>query len=119
MTDHLSAVAAGMSEVAVFAAASESFSQRNINCSIAESIDRFKPVLEQAKQDGVKVRGYHLGNELSYYLDMFLASLPTQKKSQRTRLRLLASLRYYTILVVMKFHWATPLVSELLLPLKR
>jgi isopropylmalate/homocitrate/citramalate synthase len=46
-----------MSEVAVFAAASESFSQRNINCSIAESIERFKPVLEQAKVDGIKVRG--------------------------------------------------------------
>jgi hydroxymethylglutaryl-CoA lyase len=42
------AVAAGATEVAVFAAASESFSQRNINCSIAESIERFKPVFAAA-----------------------------------------------------------------------
>lgn len=47
-----------MKEVAVFAAASESFSQKNINCSIAESIERFRPVLEAAKSDGIKVRGY-------------------------------------------------------------
>jgi hydroxymethylglutaryl-CoA lyase len=44
--------------VAVFGAASESFSQRNINCSIAESLDRFRPVIEAAKADGVRVRGY-------------------------------------------------------------
>jgi hydroxymethylglutaryl-CoA lyase len=52
------AVAAGATEVAVFAAASESFSRKNINCSIAESIDRFVPVFEAARQRGVKVRGY-------------------------------------------------------------
>jgi hydroxymethylglutaryl-CoA lyase len=52
------AVAAGATEVAVFAAASEAFSQKNINCSIAESIDRFVPVFEAARQHGVKVRGY-------------------------------------------------------------
>jgi hydroxymethylglutaryl-CoA lyase len=52
------AVAAGATEVAVFAAASESFSQRNINCSIAESIERFEPVFAAARQHGVKVRGY-------------------------------------------------------------
>lgn len=52
------AVAAGASEVAVFAAASEAFSRRNINCSIAESIARFEPVFESAKRQGVKVRGY-------------------------------------------------------------
>ena len=50
--------AAGAKLIAVFAAASESFSRANINCSIAESIDRFKPVLARAKADGVKVRGY-------------------------------------------------------------
>ena len=44
-------------EVVVFAAASEAFSQKNINCSIAESIDRFAPVVEAAKSNGVAVRG--------------------------------------------------------------
>ena len=52
------ALAARADEVAVFAAASESFSRKNINCSIAESLDRFVPVLEQAKARGVPVRGY-------------------------------------------------------------
>jgi hydroxymethylglutaryl-CoA lyase len=49
---------AGAREIAVFAAASESFSRANINCSIAESIERFKPVMARAKADGIKVRGY-------------------------------------------------------------
>ncbi|MBD8827957.1 hydroxymethylglutaryl-CoA lyase [Pseudomonas sp. CFBP 13602] len=52
------AIQAGASEVAVFAAASESFSQRNINCSIAQSLQRFEPVLAAAAQRGIKVRGY-------------------------------------------------------------
>lgn len=52
------ALAAGVSEVAVFAAASETFSQKNINCSVAESLHRFLPVLEAAKANGVRVRGY-------------------------------------------------------------
>jgi len=52
------ALAAGAQEVAVFAAASESFSRRNINCSIDESLARFEPVCEQALAAGVKVRGY-------------------------------------------------------------
>jgi hydroxymethylglutaryl-CoA lyase len=52
------AVQAGAQEVAVFAAASEGFSQRNINCSIAESIARFEPVLQAAQRHSVKVRGY-------------------------------------------------------------
>ncbi len=52
------AVAAGAKEVAVFGAASESFSQRNINCSIAESIERFGPIFDAARRDGVRVRGY-------------------------------------------------------------
>jgi hydroxymethylglutaryl-CoA lyase len=52
------ALAAGVDEIAVFAAASESFSQKNINCSIAESLERFAPVMERAKAAGVRVRGY-------------------------------------------------------------
>jgi hydroxymethylglutaryl-CoA lyase len=52
------ALAAGATEVAVFAAASETFSQRNINCSIAESLVRFAPVFSAAKAAGVRVRGY-------------------------------------------------------------
>lgn len=52
------AMAAKAEEVAVFAAASESFSQRNINCSIAESLERFAPVMSAAKAAGVRVRGY-------------------------------------------------------------
>jgi hydroxymethylglutaryl-CoA lyase len=52
------AAAAGASEVAVFASASETFSQRNINCSIAESFERFLPVFEAARAAGVRVRGY-------------------------------------------------------------
>lgn len=52
------AIASGVEEVAVFAAASEAFSQRNINCSIAESLERFAPVMEEAARRGLKVRGY-------------------------------------------------------------
>jgi isopropylmalate/homocitrate/citramalate synthase len=52
------AVAAGATEVAVFAAASETFSQRNINCSIAESLDRFAPVFAAGRPANVQVRGY-------------------------------------------------------------
>ena len=52
------AVAAGAIEVAVFAAASETFSQRNINCSIAESLDRFKPIFAAARAANILVRGY-------------------------------------------------------------
>ena len=52
------AVAAGVKEIAVFAAASEAFSQRNINCSISESLARFEPIIEAAKQHGISVRGY-------------------------------------------------------------
>jgi hydroxymethylglutaryl-CoA lyase len=50
--------AAGAEVVSVFAAASEGFSRANINCSIAESIERFKPVLARAGDDRIKVRGY-------------------------------------------------------------
>ena len=52
------AVQAGAREVAVFASASEAFSQRNINCSIAESIERFEPLMAAAQRAGVRVLGY-------------------------------------------------------------
>ncbi|MDX6748822.1 hydroxymethylglutaryl-CoA lyase [Geminicoccaceae bacterium 1502E] len=52
------AQAAGVQEIAVFGAASESFSRRNINCSIDESLERFRPVVKQARKAGMKVRGY-------------------------------------------------------------
>lgn len=52
------ALAAGADTWAIFAAASESFSARNINCTIAESIERFRPVMNLARANGVQVRGY-------------------------------------------------------------
>ncbi len=52
------ALAAKADEVAIFGAASETFSQKNINCTIAESIERFIPIVERARADGVPVRGY-------------------------------------------------------------
>jgi hydroxymethylglutaryl-CoA lyase len=52
------ALAAGAREIAIFGAASETFSRKNINCSIEESLQRFKPVAERALAEGVKVRGY-------------------------------------------------------------
>jgi len=52
------ALAAGVEEIAIFAAASESFSRRNINCSIEESIDRFRPIAIAAAQHGIRMRGY-------------------------------------------------------------
>jgi hydroxymethylglutaryl-CoA lyase len=52
------ALVVGVTEVAVFTAASETFSQKNTNCSIAQSIERFKPVIERAQAEGVRVRGY-------------------------------------------------------------
>src|SRR4051812_19871455 len=50
--------AAGATEVAVFAAASEAFSKKNINCTIAESLERFTPVMKAAREANVRVRGY-------------------------------------------------------------
>ena len=50
--------AAGAKVIAVFGSASEGFSRANINCSVAESIERFKPVIARARADGLKVRGY-------------------------------------------------------------
>jgi hydroxymethylglutaryl-CoA lyase len=52
------AMAVGAKVIAVFASASEGFSRANINCSVAESIERFKPVIARAKADGIRVRGY-------------------------------------------------------------
>ena len=52
------AIQSGAKEIAVFTAASESFTRRNINCSIDESITRLEPVAEQAKASGIRVRGY-------------------------------------------------------------
>lgn len=53
-----SALKVGAQEVAIFASASEGFSQKNINCSIDESLDRFRQVMQSAYRDKVKVRGY-------------------------------------------------------------
>src|SRR3546814_9061086 len=52
------AIAAGIDEVAVFLSTTESFSQRNINCSIAESFDRAAAVIHLADAHGIRVRGY-------------------------------------------------------------
>ncbi len=52
------AVAASIDEIAIFSAASETFSQKNTNCSIDQSFDRFKPVAEKARELGIPVRGY-------------------------------------------------------------
>lgn len=52
------AIAAGVDEIAIFGAASEAFSQKNINCSIAESLDRFKEVAAAAKAANIPMRGY-------------------------------------------------------------
>lgn len=54
----LEAIKHGVEEVAIFAACSESFSQKNLNCSIAESFKRFVPVMKLAKEHGIRVRGY-------------------------------------------------------------
>ena len=58
MTGYEAAKAAGAAEIAVFGAASESFTRKNINCSIAESLARFEPVAEAARADGLRLRGY-------------------------------------------------------------
>ena len=58
MQGFAAAAAAGVEEIAVFGAASESFSRRNINCSIAESLERFRPVAAAALAQGMRVRGY-------------------------------------------------------------
>jgi hydroxymethylglutaryl-CoA lyase len=57
MRGYEGALAAKADEIVIFAAASEGFSQKNINCSIAESVERFIPVAKAAKQDGIRIRG--------------------------------------------------------------
>lgn len=52
------ALKSNIQEIAIFTAASESFNQKNINCSIAESIERFRPVMDMARTHNIKVRGY-------------------------------------------------------------
>ena len=52
------AIAANADEVAVFSASSEAFTQKNINCSIKESLERFVPLIEAAKAENIRVRGY-------------------------------------------------------------
>jgi hydroxymethylglutaryl-CoA lyase len=54
----IAAIAAGAQELAVFASASETFAQKNTNCTIAESIERFRRVLSLAREHGLRVRGY-------------------------------------------------------------
>ncbi|PWE49815.1 hydroxymethylglutaryl-CoA lyase [Thioclava sp. NG1] len=58
MKGYEAAKAARADEVAIFASASEGFSRANLNCSISESLERFLPIMEAAKADNVKVRGY-------------------------------------------------------------
>ncbi|WP_058834400.1 hydroxymethylglutaryl-CoA lyase [Luteimonas abyssi] len=58
LTGYERAVAVGVEEIAVFTAASEAFNRTNINAGIDESLQRFAPVLERARADGVRVRGY-------------------------------------------------------------
>mgnify|MGYP000203326611 CR=1 FL=1 len=52
------ALAAGVTHIALFTAASDAFTQKNINCTIEESFDRFKPVIKKALDEKVKIRGY-------------------------------------------------------------
>ncbi|MFO0988406.1 MAG: hydroxymethylglutaryl-CoA lyase [Alphaproteobacteria bacterium] len=56
MQGYARAQAAGITEIGIFTAATESFTKANINCTIAESIERFRPVVEAAKKDGVRIR---------------------------------------------------------------
>ncbi|OOY09407.1 hydroxymethylglutaryl-CoA lyase [Thioclava sp. F36-7] len=58
MKGYEAAKAAKVDEVAIFASASEGFSRANLNCSISESLERFAPIMEAAKVDNMKVRGY-------------------------------------------------------------
>lgn len=58
MKGYEAAVKAGAHEVAIFGAASEAFSKKNINCSIAESLERFAPICAAARAQGIRVRGY-------------------------------------------------------------
>ena len=79
------ALEAGANEVAIFAAASEAFSKKNINCTIEESIAKYSDVLAAAKEAGIPVRGYVSPSSRCSPLDMCLASLGAPMK---VRLRL-------------------------------
>lgn len=61
------AIASGATEIAIFGSASEGFSQKNINCSIEESLVRFKEVCDVALAQGIRVRGY---NASEYMTDL-------------------------------------------------
>jgi len=52
------AIKCGVKEIAIFGAASEAFTKKNINCTIEESLDRFQQVVDMAKANDIKVRGY-------------------------------------------------------------
>jgi len=52
------AIKCGVKEIAIFGAASEAFTKKNINCTIEESVDRFQQVVDMAKANDIKVRGY-------------------------------------------------------------
>ena len=95
------ALEAGAEEVAVFAAASEAFSQKNINCSISESIERFRPLIHEAKGAGVTVRGY-----ISCVM-----GCPIREKSMLKPLRNLR--KPCANWDAVKFLWETPSESEL------
>lgn len=65
------AIKAGVKEVAVFLAASDSFSKKNINCTVEESFERVRPLITKAKEHGILVRGYVLFSPLREYFLIF------------------------------------------------
>ena len=100
------AVAAGATEIAVFAAASETFSQRNINCSIAESLARFEPIFAAARAAKISVRGY-VSCVLGCPYEGFIAPAPRRRGGRQP----------FTTAAATKSRWATP--SALALPRAR
>jgi hydroxymethylglutaryl-CoA lyase len=75
-------LAVGAREVAVFGAASESFSQKNVNCSVAESIARFRSVMDAARNANVKVRGYVSTVVGKIFANIFMSRLSVYIKFQ-------------------------------------
>lgn len=69
------AVAAGAKEIAVFASASESFSKNNINCTIEESLARYRDVIQASRKLSIPVRGYATMHFASFVLDCTLGVL--------------------------------------------
>ena len=92
------AIEAGIKHVAVFTAASESFNQKNINCSIEESFARFAPVIEKAQARGISIRGY-VSCVLGCPYEGFIE--PSKVAAVARRLRW----------AVMKSLWGTPLAQ--------